>query len=139
MDVIKLNGVPTDPKVLGSITSHYPDGRPITNPSHIKAIRNAIRTASPMSLGQPTRFESEPNTAGISQGPGVGRIGASPMATDIDAYLQSDDVNHLFPYVDSGSIQGATWCSSVLSPRPLPALPSLRDHLRLSVLSLPPL
>ncbi|MBO03200.1 MAG: hypothetical protein CMG35_11230 [Candidatus Marinimicrobia bacterium] len=46
LDVIKLNGVPTDPKVLGSITSHYPDGRPITNPSHIKAIRNAIRTAN---------------------------------------------------------------------------------------------
>ena len=50
--------------------------------------QNATRTASPISLGQPTRFQSEPNTAGISQGPGVGRIGASPMATDLDAYLQ---------------------------------------------------
>ena len=50
--------------------------------------QNAARTASPISLGQPTRFQGEANTAGISQGPGVGRVGTSPMATDLDAYLQ---------------------------------------------------
>ena len=27
-------------------------------------------------------------------------------------FLKPDDVKHLFPYVDSESIQGATWCSS---------------------------
>lgn len=51
------------------------------------AAETVTRTASPLSLGQATRFPSEPNTAGISQGPGVGRLGASPMATDLDAYL----------------------------------------------------
>lgn len=45
------------------------------------------RTSSPISLGQPTRFPSEPNTAGITQGPGVGRMGGSPQVTDLDAYL----------------------------------------------------
>jgi len=49
--------------------------------------QEVTRTASPISLGQPTRFASEPNTAGISQGPGEGRIGGSPQVTDLDAYL----------------------------------------------------
>ena len=47
----------------------------------------ATRTASPIALGEATRFPSEPNTAGISQGPGAGRLGGQPPATDLDAYL----------------------------------------------------
>ena len=54
------------------------------------AAETVTRTASPTSLGQATRFPSEPNTAGISQGPGPGRYGFRGLTADgvdLDAYL----------------------------------------------------
>jgi len=47
----------------------------------------AVQAARPMALGEPTRLPNEPNTAGISQGPGVGRLNQSPANLNLDAYL----------------------------------------------------